>query len=218
MDEQSTAPGLLTTSTVRPTKKRLTMFNTDSNPPATHLPSGRTGTLSRKPAQGYTLLELCVAGAIVAILMSLAAPLIGAFRAQMQLRTATNSMLSSLNFTRREAIMRNVQVVMCKSSDGLQCMETGGWEQGWIVFQDANNDRRVNSVQDVLLRQLAAPSVKITTNTPVSKAVVYNSLGISFNNGTFTVCALSVDPTEQRAIVLSAGRPRVLVPPAQPCT
>ena len=193
------------------------MFNLDLNPFSTHLRCGRSGSSSCKPVRGYTLVELCVAGAIVGILMSVAAPSIGAFRTQMQLRTVTDSIFSSLNFTRREAIMRNIQVVMCKSSDGLQCVETGGWEQGWIVFQDANNDRRVNSGQDVLLRQLAAPSVKIKTNTPVSKAVSYNGLGISFNNGTFTVCTPSAALAEQRAVVVRSGRPRVETPTDQTC-
>jgi len=193
------------------------MFNIDSTPYSTHLRGSRSGTLSHKPVRGYTLIELCVAGAIVGILMSVAAPSIGAFRTQMQLRTVTDSIFSSLNFTRREAIMRNIQVVMCKSSDGLQCVEAGGWEQGWIVFQDANNDRRVNSGQDVLLRQLAEPSVKITTNTPVSKAVSYNGLGISFNNGTFTVCTPSAALAQQRAVVVRSGRPRVETPTDQTC-
>ena len=193
------------------------MFNIDSNSLSTHLQCARRGTLGRKPVRGYTLIELCVAGAIVGILMSVAAPSIGAFRTQMQLRTVTDSIFSSLNFTRREAIMRNIQVVMCKSSDGLQCVEAGGWEQGWIVFQDANNDRRVNSFQDVLLRQLAAPSVKIITNTPVSKAVAYNGMGISFNNGTFTVCTPSPALAQQRAVVVRSGRPRVETPTDQTC-
>ena len=193
------------------------MSNIDSSQFSTRLRAGRVSTFGSKPVRGYTLVELCVAGAIVSILLSLAAPSIGAFRTKMQLKTVTESIFNSLNFTRREAIMRNMPVVMCKSSDGLECVETGGWEQGWIVFQDANNDRQVDSFQDVLLRQVAAPAVKITTNTPVSKAVSYNGMGISFNHGTFTVCAPSVAVAEQRAVVVRAGRPRVETPAAQAC-
>lgn len=177
----------------------------------------RVTSLRGHRIKGYTLVELCVVVAIAGILISLAAPSIGAFRTQLQVRKVTDSIFNSLVFTRQEAIMRNIQVVMCKSSDGQSCVKTGSWEQGWIVFQDANGDKQVNSFQDVLFRQVAAPSVKIAANTPVSSAVSYNSLGISFNNGSFTVCAPSAKPVEQRAIVLSAGRPRVHVPPADAC-
>jgi type IV fimbrial biogenesis protein FimT len=57
-----------------------------------------------------------------------------------KLRSQASAFLSTLHLARSEAIKRNARVAVCKSSDGDICTETGGWDQGWIVFHDRNND------------------------------------------------------------------------------
>lgn len=168
-----------------------------------------------RASAGFTLVELVVVTAIAAILMSVAVPAVGSFRAKLDVRTATDSLVSSLLFTRREAIMRNTRVVMCKSSDGRECATTNGWEQGWIVFLDTNGNRMVHSEESepetVLLRQAATPTVniKLKDSSSIENFIAYNSLGLTFQNASMAVCTMSGPATEARKVVLSAGRPRV---------
>lgn len=200
------------------------MFNSISLPSANRRPVERLRHLHGTLEHGYTLVEVSVVVAIVALLIALAGPSIGAFRAKQQLRTVTDSIFSSLLFTRQEAIMRNVRVVMCKSGDGKQCVKTGGWEQGWIVFQDLNNNATVDIADTVLLRQSGDRMAKITSKTTISNYVSYTGLGVSahtsgaFQSGTMTVCLPSKFPVELRNIVVSpGGRARVNVLAAGPC-
>jgi type IV fimbrial biogenesis protein FimT len=166
--------------------------------------------------RGFTLVELAVAGTIVAVLLTMAVPSVAAFRTQLQLKTATNSLFNSVLFARREALMRNMRVVVCKSHSGAQCAQTGGWEQGWVVFVDTNNNARVDPAEVVLQRQAEAPQVRIVGNSAVSNYVSYTGMGVSahlsgaFQSGTFTVCSGAVGQVELRKVVISpGGRPRV---------
>jgi len=79
------------------------------------------GALACTHPHGFTLLELAVAGAIVAVLLTVAVPSVAAFRTQLQLKAATNSLFNSVLFARREAVLRNMRVVVCKSQGGAQC-------------------------------------------------------------------------------------------------
>jgi type IV fimbrial biogenesis protein FimT len=166
--------------------------------------------------RGFTLVELAVVGTIVAVLLTVAIPSVAAFRTQLQLKTATNNLFNSVLFTRREAVMRNMRVVLCKSRDGATCTRAGGWEQGWLVFLDANNNANVDLGELVLQRQTEAPQVRIVGNSAVANYVSYTGMGVSahlsgaFQSGTFTVCSPAGREVELRKVVISpGGRARV---------
>jgi type IV fimbrial biogenesis protein FimT len=93
----------------------------------------------------------------------------------------------------------------------------GGWEQGWLIFQDQNDNAQVDADEPVLARMgaLQAP-LRLTGNRNVSRYVSYSAIGFTnltsgaFQAGTFTLCDTSGTLDEGRYIVLSSlGRPRV---------
>ena len=97
----------------------------------------------RSPMQasaGVTLVELLLVMAIAGTLAALSVPPLAEMVGAQKAITTTNTFLASLHHTRSEAIKRNGRVVLCKSSDGQSCNEAGQWDQGWIVFHDADND------------------------------------------------------------------------------
>jgi type IV fimbrial biogenesis protein FimT len=174
---------------------------------------------------GVTLVELAVVGTIVAVLLTVAVPSLAAFRTQLQLKTATNNLFNSLLVARREAVIRNMRVVLCKTENGAQCVQTGGWEQGWLVFLDANNNARVDAAERVLQRQTEAPRVRIVGNTAVAHYVSYTGMGVSahvsgaFQAGSFTVCSPLGRQVELRKVVISpGGRARVDAATVGDCT
>lgn len=172
---------------------------------------------ARRPAAGFTLVELLMVLAVTAILVTFAVPSFSAIMGSSKLTAASNALLSSMYLARSEAIKRNGRVVLCKTADGVSCATAGGWEQGWIVFHDANSNGERDSGELLIQRtQPLADRVKVTGNSPVARYVAFIATGSTkltgggFQAGTVTVCNQSASPVEARQIILSAvGRPRI---------
>lgn len=175
----------------------------------------------RKPAwctRGLTLVEMLVTVAVAAVLAMLAAPSFRTQIANARLTSHSSALLSSLLLARSEAIKRNSRVVLCTSSDGSTCVTSGGWQQGWIVFADTNNDAQRTASTEELIQQVAALSgdFKLTGDANVVNYVSYTNTGATalttggLGPGTFTLCQRSAASGTGREIVINAtGRPRV---------
>lgn len=170
-----------------------------------------------RPDQGFSLIELLVAISIAALLVTIAAPSLAQLVTSLQLSAASNTFVSGLHLARSEAIKRNGRVVLCKTSDGIVCADTGGWEQGWIIFHDANNNSLRENAEQIIHRQLALPaSLRMTGNLNVATYVSFvptggtKLAGGGFQAGTLTLCRESLSAGDARQIILNAaGRPRV---------
>lgn len=169
----------------------------------------------RAAEHGFTLVELLMALAVMAILGTFAVPSFHSLMDSSKLTAASNALLSSMHLARSEAIKRGNRVVLCKTADGVVCAERGGWEQGWMVFQDTNNNGERDSNEVVIQRiQPLAASLRLTGNSTVARYVSFLAtggtrlVGGGFQAGTLTVCNQSAG--EARLIVLNAvGRPRI---------
>lgn len=173
--------------------------------PATHLD------------RGFTLIELLVTMAIAGVLSMIAVPAMTRTLDSIKLSSASNVFVAGLTLARSEAIKRNGRVVLCKSASAELCSNTGGWDQGWIIFDDVNNDGLRQADETVIHRESALPStVKLTGNLNVARYVSFTSTGATrlvgggFQAGTLTICTRSRDSGDARQVVLNAvGRPRV---------
>jgi type IV fimbrial biogenesis protein FimT len=172
----------------------------------------------RSASAGFTLIELMVVVAIAALLQSLAAPAFRGMVNSMRLTAAVNSLFTSLLLARSEAIKRNGRAVVCKTVTGEACVTTGGWQQGWIVFHDVNNNARRDAGEVIVSHQQAtAAPILLTGNSPLVSYVSYTPMGQTayasgaFQAGTLTVCVASSSSQEARQIIISsAGRPRTI--------
>ncbi len=168
---------------------------------------------SPRRLRGLTFLEMLVA----AMLAVIAVPSMAAMIKSIKLSSASNSFVSYLYLARSEAIKRNSRVVLCKSADGLSCALSGGWEQGLIVFHDANNNGTLDPGETVIVRAEALPTtLKMAGNLNVARYVSFAPTGATklvgggFQAGTLTLCHESASAGEGRQIILNAvGRPRV---------
>jgi type IV fimbrial biogenesis protein FimT len=167
--------------------------------------------------RGFTLLELMVAVTAMLVLLLVAAPSMSAMMNSVKLTSASNDLLAHIYLARSEAIKRRGRVVLCKSADGASCASSGGWEQGWIVFHDTNNNGVLDAGELVIARQDPLPlALKVTGNQNVARYVSFDPTGATkttgggFQAGTLTFCRQSVASNEARQIILNAvGRPRV---------
>jgi type IV fimbrial biogenesis protein FimT len=99
-----------------------------------HLPSPSSSSHSIQ--KGFTLVELVVTIAILAILTTLAVPGFGEMLRQWQRDNATRELALSMQIARSEAIKTSRQIVVCPSLDGIACVASTEWRNGWMVFVD----------------------------------------------------------------------------------
>jgi type IV fimbrial biogenesis protein FimT len=173
-------------------------------------------TVAPQRMRGFTLVEVVIVLAISCLLLGVAVPQFRSLLRSARLTSATNDMFAGLLLARSEAVKRNARVVLCKSADGSTCMSAGGWEQGWIVFHDTNNNGLREPAEEILQRgQALSADVTVTGNQNVSRYVSYapsgstKLVGGGFQAGTITFCE-HLATGEARQIILNAvGRPRV---------
>jgi len=183
-----------------------------------------------KKYNGFTLIELTVTLAIVGALLVLGVPGLKSMIRGNQLVASSNDLVSALHVARSEAIKNNAKVTICESSNGTSCSATGNWENGWIIFNDADGNLSgtgaacVAAGTDCLLRvQKAIPggqvvikglddiSAKITSFTFTSRGIP-KDLTMASQAGIFNVCQLDDggNTVASRAVVLSlSGRVRI---------
>jgi len=83
-------------------------------------------TVSRmSSARGFTIVEVVVAMTVLALLISLAAPMYNSITASNRTRAAAYSLVASLALARSEAVKRNVTVSVSPAGTG--------WQDGWEV-------------------------------------------------------------------------------------
>lgn len=171
---------------------------------------------------GFTLVELLVTLSIAVILMGIAVPSFQQLISSTSMTSQANEFETALNFTRSEAVKRNTRVSLCKSRSGTACITTGGWEQGWIIFDDAVTGGTTGTLDagETIVRvhgpltagSTLVGSVDVSPSVPgVSNFVTYLSNGQSVQSGKWDLCG-NVSTLAGRDILLSAGtgRPSVI--------
>jgi type IV fimbrial biogenesis protein FimT len=167
--------------------------------------------------RGFTLVELLVTIAIAAILAMVAVPSFNEAIVNYRLTSYTNNFLASAQLARSEAIKRNSRMTLCKSANGTACTPTGGWHQGWIVFNDSNNDAVKDTGEVVVYKGSEIPAdILMTGVTNVDNYVSFSPSGATelisgaLQMGTLTLCSQSGATGQARQIVInSTGRLRV---------
>lgn len=120
---------------------------------------------------GFTLIETMVVLAIAAIVITLGVPSFnGAL--QRQRVSATMHLLSAdMAMARGTAIMRRSRVIVCPRAEGSSpdCSDAKDWSRGWLVFTDANGNRRPDASGDILRVSDAPASDSAVLYLPASR-------------------------------------------------
>lgn len=162
--------------------------------------------LIRVKSQGFTLIEMMTAIAVLGILITISLPTLEGMLLSGRLRSYANELAASAYLARSEAIKTNSVVRLCASSSGTGC--DGDWAEGWVVLR--SDDAVVQS------HGALANGYKINAG---ANTLSFKPTGISATQTTLTVCKASPSAGDQeRVVTISAtGRPSVSKTTAGAC-
>ena len=150
------------------------------------------GTRLARRAHGFTLVDLVIAIAIGAILLSLAAPSFSSFIASQRASTAAVDLYAALDAARSEATKRNTNVTLAPGS--------GGWKNGWVIADPLLSGVNVLDHGPVVGAVVTGPDT-----------VVYQRSGrIRGNAPSFTLAVTSGADVAKRCVLVDvSGRPYI---------
>jgi type IV fimbrial biogenesis protein FimT len=138
---------------------------------------------------GFTLIELVVTVALIAIIATVAVPSFSGLVSDSRLTAVTNNLNATLRLARSEAIKRNRTLTLC----GLkQC--GNDWSTGWQLVTDKTNG--------TVIQQQAARDDGVTITS--SATVTFNSFGRPAGASNYCV-TLSADGKSQVLSVAPSG-------------
>lgn len=169
----------------------------------------------RQRQRGFTLVEIMVTIALLAIITSLAVPSWTQIRVRNALRAATNDFTSSLYLARAEAVRLNTRVTVCPSDDGANCTNTA-FTQGWIVKTGTSDNEATQVIlQDILPHEM----VRMDATDATRRVFTFLPNGrpaANFAGATVQVCPDNTEfnPLTRQLVMNRPGRIRLESPGA----
>lgn len=172
---------------------------------------GLAALTARRTQRGLTLIEVCAAGAIAAILAGTAAPALDKVHTRRVLEGTAVEALTDLHYARSEAVSRNqrVRVSYLAAPDGARCM---------LVYTGATADCQCASGgvaqcqpgAKLLRAQGFKADAKVSIESNVTTMTIDPVRGMFTLGGKVQV--VQADGTEIRHVVTPAGRIRSCSP------
>jgi len=145
-----------------------------------------------------------VALAIVAVLVTLAAPALARLVQTNTMSSHVNTFMADMRFARSESMRRGGGVVMCRS-DAPEAVnpvcntDAGpggrGWVSGWIVYLDANNDGVIGAGE------------RLRVQSPLSTMdAIMESGGIASTKFNFTATGRLFDPASATSLQFGGNK------------
>lgn len=122
--------------------------------------------------QGFTVLELMIAIALLAILLSVAVPSFISAIQNNRLAAQGNELITALQVARSEALKRSRPYAVCASDTSEETPTCGSsWEEGWMVVSEAVGSAGDSSVTPIdRIRIWPAPPEGMTIESPNSES------------------------------------------------
>ena len=142
--------------------------------------------------KGFTLIELMITLAVLAIILGIAVPSFSSMLRDTRASSLGGELQGALQFARSEAVKRRLDVVICRRNAGGSSCDAGtDWSAGWLVQQSGGDVIKVwDSAQGLV--------------------IVGPNAGVTFRgNGMAAASDFSVKPTlcsgqQKREIAVSA--------------
>ncbi|WP_184355052.1 GspH/FimT family pseudopilin [Xanthomonas euroxanthea] len=166
---------------------------------------------------GFNLMEAMIAGAVLAIAVSITLPSLIRLHRSHQVTATMFELVAHLTLARSTSITRGSSVAMCPSASPSECMAGHDWTSGWLVYADPDGNRKPDGISDIIASAKPTHNSKLSILTTTGRTQVrYGSLGTTLgSNVTFHIC--QGRSLEAQVIVSISGRTRSVRPQPQPC-
>lgn len=135
--------------------------------------------------KGFTLIEMLVTIAILAVLVAMAAPNLRDFMIRNEFASVGNEFAGSVMRARNEAVSKNSCVTMCMSSSSQdaspKCTTAdNNWQVGWIVFLNPScdaTDPDTSKPENLILARKPASTAYLLQSQSDTQTLTFNSQG-----------------------------------------
>ena len=166
--------------------------------------------------RGFSLVELMIVLAVSAVLIGLAAPEMRDMIQRRRLDAAVADLYGAIDLARSQAIGRGSRVQLVP-------LDAGGanWGSGWVVFIDADGDRRPGPAEEVIASHGPLPEgIVVSFNFTSNKLpyyIAYNGAGRSCSHSSsmtarWGTLSLHQDGQIRRIRINMLGRARICNP------
>lgn len=164
--------------------------------------------LNRARERGMTLLEMLIALAVVAIVLTVVSPNVQKIIAKNRTTSEINELSGIIQFARYTAIDQSSTAIVCPSANFATC--STDWNQAKIVFIDNNGNNTRDSSEPLLMSSTAISS---GNNMQGPNAVVaFLDSGAASASASIKICPRSGDQSLARSININAqGRVRISI-------
>ena len=163
---------------------------------------------------GFTLLELIISCAILAILIIIGLPYFQDIMAKQEINKISHQILANIQLAKSHAAIQQSNVVICATQNQRSC-QANQWQLGFIVFLDSNKNRQLDIQEQIIATELTnlkygTLNWRGTLSIPSVTFQAPNGLPIG-SNGSFYYCSTYNQP-HYRFVLSNMGHVRIEYP------
>ena len=151
------------------------------------------------------MVELLISILVAAVLVALAYPELSAIVHKNRIKATVSDLYASMALARSEATKRRNAVRVCPSDTGTSCPNDAGWTDGWIVFDNADNNGTPAAAEIISRVSSVHARINMDIDAAVSDYVEFRATGHAFGtSGSFRICHTDTK-AKAYALTISAG-------------
>ncbi|MFC3152189.1 GspH/FimT family pseudopilin [Litoribrevibacter euphylliae] len=158
----------------------------------------------KRTFSGFSLIELTVVIAIMAITAYLAMPSFYQWKHKHNVETAVSTLMDAINFTRYTAIETNSTITLCPTKDHQTC--SNDWQGALMIFKDFDKNRQLDTDEELIrLETLNLQGyIKSESWFGSHRYLQMTPGGLTNNqNGRYTICPKNGDSHLARQIIIN---------------